>query len=94
MGHFFGQTGISADPLKTEAITTMPAPKDVSEMKSFLGMVNYLAKFIPRIAAKTKALRDLLQRDVCWCWEEPQDIVFHKNKTYLCTTSVLTYYNP
>lgn len=52
--------GIQADPKKVEAITEMAAPKDQSELRQFLRMVNQLSKFQPHIAELTKPLRDLL----------------------------------
>lgn len=66
LGHVLDAHGISADPEKTEAMTRMPASENVTELRSFLGMVNHLAKFLPGIAEKTKPLRDLLHGDVAW----------------------------
>ena len=62
LGHIITATGIWPDPRKTEAVTEMKEPTNVSEMRSFLGMVNQLGKFIPQLAEKDKALRDL-QKD-------------------------------
>ena len=47
VGHVLSKDGIKPDPKKTEAITEMSAPKNKEEVQRFLGMLTYLAKFIP-----------------------------------------------
>ncbi len=59
--HFLGHI-ISPDPAKTAAIRNMTEPSNVSELRSFLGMVNQLGRFIPQLADKDKALRGLLSK--------------------------------
>ncbi|XP_064469866.1 uncharacterized protein K02A2.6-like [Ornithodoros turicata] len=80
-------------PDKTEAIRKMPAPQSVSELRSFFGMLNHLAKFLPQVAEKTKALRDLLASDAAWYWGPQQQEAFEKIKEELASTLVLTYYS-
>ena len=46
LGHIISSEGIKIDPSKTEAITKMPLPRSVNELQRFLGMINYLGKFI------------------------------------------------
>ncbi|KAF0040450.1 hypothetical protein F2P81_006348 [Scophthalmus maximus] len=46
LGHIFTSNGLKADPAKTAAISNMPVPRDVTSQR-FLGMVNYLGKYIP-----------------------------------------------
>ena len=54
--HIISPEGIKIDPSKTEAITKMPLPRSVNELQTFLGMVNYLGKFIPNLAEHTTPL--------------------------------------
>ena len=54
--HIISPEGIKIDPSKTEAITKMPLPRSVNELQRFLGMVNYLGKFIPNLAEHTTPL--------------------------------------
>ena len=58
-------------PRKTESITKMPLPRSVSELQRFLGMVNYLEKFIPNLTEHTTPLRNLLQKDVVFELQKP-----------------------
>ena len=48
----------------------MEAPKDIKELKTFLGMVNYTAKFLPKISKVTEPLRLLERKNICWHWNE------------------------
>ena len=50
LSHVITQSVVSADPSKTEAINQMKIPKSVSELRRFLGIINQLGKFPPRIA--------------------------------------------
>ena len=92
--HIISVTGIRPDPKKTEAITEMKEPTNVSEMRSFLGMVNQLGKFIPQLAEKDKALRDLLLKKNCWVWDTDQVMAFKVLKEALASPPVLVMYDP
>uniref|UniRef100_A0A096LW99 CCHC-type domain-containing protein n=1 Tax=Poecilia formosa TaxID=48698 RepID=A0A096LW99_POEFO len=43
-------------------------PRNISEVRRFLGMVNHLGKFLPHLAEKTRPLRDLLKKSNMWSW--------------------------
>ncbi|GFR97877.1 retrovirus-related Pol polyprotein from transposon opus [Elysia marginata] len=49
MGHIFSQNGISTDPKKVEAIVRMPSPTNTKEVRRIMGMVQYLARYIPNL---------------------------------------------
>lgn len=74
LGHIISVEGIHPDPTKTEAITEMKVPTNVMELRSFLGMVNQLGRFIPQLSDKDKSLRDLLSKKNSWIWD--QDAAF------------------
>ena len=63
LGHVVSAEGISADPQKTEAIRKLPTPKNVADVRSFLGMVNHVIKLAKNLASKTKPLRELLKKE-------------------------------
>ena len=68
MGHLLTPEGLKADPGKIEAILAMPEPENAAALKRFLGMVNYLAKFMPHLSDMTEPLRGLDDKDVEWQW--------------------------
>ncbi|CAB4029631.1 Hypothetical predicted protein, partial [Paramuricea clavata] len=90
MGHLLTPDGLKPDPAKVEAILEMPSPTDV---KRFLGMVNYLAKFLPLLSDMTQPLRKLKDKDFEWCWLEQHEKAFKTVKDYLAKAPVLAYYD-
>ena len=94
LGHIISEQGIEIDPSKTEAISNFPPPKEISELRRFLGMVNHVAKFIQNLAELTKPLRDLLKKEIDWIWGQLQNDAFDKIKQLLSSTPVLQHYNP
>ena len=54
LGQLIDSTGVKADPEKIHAVKDLPPPQNVSELRQFLGMVNQLSKFLPRVAEETK----------------------------------------
>ena len=66
MGHVIGPGGISPDPAKVKAITAMPNPTDVASARRLLGMVQFLAKFVPHLTKVVKPIQDLTSKDDLW----------------------------
>ena len=60
LGHVIDQDGIHADPERTSAISNMEQPHSVMDLWRFMGLVNQLGKFSPRIAEISWPLRGLL----------------------------------
>lgn len=66
LGLIVNARGISADPEATSAIANMPNPTSVSEVQSFLGMVNHYGKFIPHLHQMKQPLEDLTRKNRPW----------------------------
>ena len=94
LGHIIDKDGISADPDKTRAISEMKVPNNVTELKRFLGTVNYLSKFSPNLATLTQPLRQLLGKTYRWEWGPNQDAAFTAVKQELTAPTVLKLYDP
>ena len=71
-GHTLSAKGIQPDPLKTRAILDMPIPSARVELQRFLGMINYLGKFIPNLSQITSPLCELLRKEVIYKIDIPQ----------------------
>ncbi|KAL5460200.1 hypothetical protein EMCRGX_G033628 [Ephydatia muelleri] len=74
LGHIVSQQGICADPEKSRAILNMPNPKDISELRRFLGIIN---QFSPNLSDLSRPLRDLLSSRKTWLWGPAHDQAFH-----------------
>ena len=94
LGHTIDEKGISPDPQKTDAISKMASPKSTTELRRFMGMVNQLGKFSPRIADLTKPMRELLSTKRAWSWGPAQEEAFAKVKAELTAHTVLALYDP
>uniref|UniRef100_A0A2N9FMN2 RNase H type-1 domain-containing protein n=1 Tax=Fagus sylvatica TaxID=28930 RepID=A0A2N9FMN2_FAGSY len=75
--------GIEIDPAKVQAIRSMPAPRTEKEIRSFLGRINYIARFIAQLTATCEPLFKLLRKDAKIKWTEDCQRAFDKIKEYL-----------
>lgn len=94
LGYIVSKEGIKADPTKVEAIQKMQRPRNVSELRSFLGLLNFFAKFIKNFSAILVPLYHLLKKNVDWHWTDECENTFNKVKKLLTSTEVLRHYDP
>lgn len=94
VGHQLSARGLESDPTKVSAITNMESPKSTAELQRFLGMVNYLAKFLPRISETCAPLRELLQHQNEWCWTATHEDAVQQIKKAVSATPVLRFFDP
>ena len=80
---------LKPSPSKVKAIKEMPAPTDVTGVQRFLGMVQHLAKFLPKLADLTKPLREITQKNVIFMWQKAQKDAFNAVKDAISDTPVL-----
>ena len=76
LGNFVSCKGINPDPDKIKAMVNLPTARNISSIRSFLGMVNQLSKFTDHVADKTKPIRDLLSEMNSWSWRQTQQKAF------------------
>jgi RNase H-like domain found in reverse transcriptase/Reverse transcriptase (RNA-dependent DNA polymerase)/Integrase zinc binding domain len=94
MGQKISDTGVRVDPERIRAIVDMPAPKNVADVRRFLGMLNFVHQYIPNMSTVSSPLRQLLRSDVEWAWEHEQEKSFKELKTLLGQAPVLAYFDP
>ena len=94
LGHVIDGSGIRPDPDKVTAIWNVPVPKNIGDVRRFLGTVNRMNKFAPNLADVTKPLCDLHVNDNQWVWGELQQKAFNQNKQMLTTSPVLALFDP
>ena len=81
-------------PNKIEAIINAPNPRNVQELRSFLGLMNYYNKFIPHLASILHPLHCLLRKKSKWEWSEACDKAVERAKRELVSPRVLMHYTP
>ena len=91
-GLIFSEKGVSPSPGKVRAITDISPPTSVHEVRSVLGMANYVTRFIPNHTNMTENLRQLTKRIPLGCGEmlTRQNLSTHYLSTQLCATTTQT----
>ncbi|KAL4313586.1 hypothetical protein GQ457_01G039130 [Hibiscus cannabinus] len=89
LGHIVSAEGIRVDPKKIEAIMGWKQPKNVSEVRSFLGLAGYYRRFVEGFSIIAAPLTKLLRKDVPFSWTEAQQSSFDKLKSVLTEAPVL-----
>lgn len=93
LGHILSADGIKPDSDKLESIRRFREPKSGEEVRSFLGLVNYLSKFIPDLATLTYPLRQLTVQKQCFVWGVEQQTAFEKLKEHMTRPTTLGYFD-
>ena len=94
MGHELTNKGIKMDPEKAKAILEMPRPTNVEEVQRLNGFVNYLSKFLPKLADSMEPIRRLTRKDVQWRWTQVEEKALQEVKKLVTEAPVLSYYDP
>jgi len=94
LGHKISSSGISPDPEKVAAVKQMAPPTNVAGVRSFMGLVTFCARFIPRIADLSRPLRELTLKDAPWEWSKRHQDAFDGIKDALSCDRVLSFYDP
>ena len=96
---FFGETyttsGHKPSKDKVSAITTMPSPTNKKQVQSFIGMINYLSKFSPRLSELAEPIRQLSKDKMPFNWGPEASTSLHTDEERnFKFAPVLVYYNP
>ena len=94
LGHQIDAQGLHTLPDKVEAVAKSPEPSNVTELRSFLGMLNHYRSFLPQAAATLEPLNRLLRKDTSWHWGPSQQKAFESAKALLTSSQVLMHFDP
>ena len=67
---------------------------DVSQLRSFLGLVNYYGKYLQNLSSSLAPLYKSLQKQTRWCWGKEQEDAFQNAKSQLTSTKLLAHIDP
>ena len=90
--HDLSSKGISPSEEKVSAIQSAKPPQSTAEVRSFLGLVQYCAKFLPDFAQVAEPLRMLTRKDQQFIWGDAQQRSFQKLKDLLTRAETLAYF--
>ena len=80
-------------PQKIEAIKDYPVPQNLEELHRFLGMVNYLSRYLSHLTEVIHPLQNLLKKKVPWTWSDSQEHTFQTVKRMIINSPILAFYN-
>ena len=90
IGHIVSEEGIRVDPKKIEVIIEWKPPRNVMEVRSFLGLVGYYRRFVKGFSMIGASMTRLLQKNVRFEWSKKCQVSFEKLKAFLTEAPVLT----
>jgi hypothetical protein len=91
LGHIIEEKGISPDPDKIIAVQNITPPKNVTQLRSFLGLAGYYRRFIRNFSSIAQPLNQLLRKDIAYDWKDNCQQAFDELKQRLTTAPILIY---
>lgn len=76
LGHVISKDGVLVDPTKIEAIVNCESPKNVAEIRSFLGLASYYRRFVEGFSTISAPLTKLARKNVPFVWSEECEASF------------------
>ncbi|KAJ9529940.1 hypothetical protein QJQ45_023204 [Haematococcus lacustris] len=95
LGHDVSVHGLTPTQAKCQALRDMPAPTDVSSLRTAMGVFNYYRCYIPDFSIIAAPITSLTRKGVAWCWGCEQQAAYSTLKDRICTPGlVLRRFDP
>ena len=91
LGYVISKDGIRPDPARTDQVKNFPTPKDVTQVRQFIGLASYYRRFIPGFAKVASPLHALTKKGTTFTWSSECEVAFCQLKSLLVTAPVLAY---
>ena len=89
LGRILTTEGLSADLQKVRKIFDFPEPPDKKQLQAFIGIVNYLSKFLPHLASIAACLTELQGTTRTWRWTDTHKEAFNQCKDLINSSQVI-----
>ena len=93
MGHLLSEHGIGPTESKVQDILNARRPESAAEVISFLGLVNFSARYIPDLSTVAEPLRKFTRQGVPFKWGRKEEESFNELKRRLANSETLGYFN-
>ena len=90
LGHIVSKEGIRVDPRKIDVIIEWKPPRNVTEVRSFLGFASYYRRFVKGFSMTTTPMTRSLQNNVRYEWSEKRQVSFENLKAFLTEATIFT----
>jgi hypothetical protein len=91
LGHIISKNGMQKDPKKLRIIEQVEPPRTKKQVRSFLGKINYYAKFMPGLSKAARPLAKLTGTKVAFQWGKEQQQAFQELKGMIIQDVVLAF---
>jgi hypothetical protein len=88
LGHVITKSGVATDPLKIQAIVNWPFPRNIKQLRGFLGLISYYRRFVKGYGAICKPLTQLPKKD-SYKWNQEATVAFDNLKRAMTNPPVL-----
>ena len=92
-GYVINRDGVKPMPANVAAVKEAPAPTNLKELRSFLGMVNYYNNYLSGLSTLTEPLHALMRKEVPWKWTPACEAAFQVVKKKLCSAPLLVHFD-
>jgi hypothetical protein len=89
LGYVISEKGVATCLDKVQPVANWPQPKNVKELRSFLGLAGYYRKFVQHFGIIARPLTDLLKKNTVFSWTSEHDTTFQTLKRALIQAPVL-----
>lgn len=89
LGFVIGNGGITTDPEKVDAIEKWPVPKNIKQVRGFLGIAGWYRRFIENFSSVVFPITETLSTKRKFSWSPAAQEAFEKVKTLLTSAPVL-----
>ena len=93
LGHKVDADRLHPTTAKIKAVVDAPTPKNLSELKSYLGLLNYYGRFLPNLSTMINPLNQLQSKGQKWVWSAACKKAFESSKKALVESLVLVHYD-
>ena len=91
LGHIITPDGLKPNPRLVSAVKEFPVPRDVRQVRQFLGLSSYYRRFIAQFAKVAKPLHELTRKGVEFAWSPDFQAAFDMLRGKLSQAPVLSY---
>ena len=94
LGHKIDENGLHPTEDKVRTVRDAPQPTNVSELRTYLGLLSNYSKFLPNLSTTLAPPYSLLKSYSTWSWSDSQNEAFLLSKRMLLSSQVLAHYDP
>ena len=91
LGHILTSTGIKPNPEKIETIQNFSRPRNLKELRGFLGLINFYTKFKKKTCGENSPTSGIIEKRSNWPWNDDLERVFNEIKLLFSSSVVLNY---